>query len=123
MIQIRQSIFETNSSSVHSITMVLKSEYERWENGEVLHNGKNWWNKMGELVSREKALAWLRKEYPYAFDPDDHRYIEDESELLEAFDFTTPEQFYDNDYETFYDDFTTPSGETVVAFGYYGENR
>lgn len=34
--QIRRGVFETNSSSVHSITMCSDSEFDRWENGELL---------------------------------------------------------------------------------------
>lgn len=34
-IQVRQGIFETNSSSVHSITMCQTSEYEEWKNGNL----------------------------------------------------------------------------------------
>ena len=32
--QIRRGVFETNSSSTHSITMCMKSDYDRWSNGE-----------------------------------------------------------------------------------------
>jgi hypothetical protein len=31
MIQIRHNVFETNSSSTHSITMCLKSDYTEWK--------------------------------------------------------------------------------------------
>ena len=54
--QIRRGVFETNSSSTHSLTMCLKSDYE------------------------------------------------------------------DDYLESYYDEFTTKSGETVVAFGYYGHD-
>jgi hypothetical protein len=33
---IRRGVFETNSSSTHSITMCSIEEYEKWESGEVL---------------------------------------------------------------------------------------
>ena len=36
MIQIRQNIFETNSSSVHSITLCTEDEFQKWKNGEIL---------------------------------------------------------------------------------------
>ena len=39
--QIRRSIFETNSSSTHSITMVSGSEYDKWKNGELLYDIDN----------------------------------------------------------------------------------
>lgn len=32
--QVRRGVFETNSSSTHSLTMCMKSDYNRWNNGE-----------------------------------------------------------------------------------------
>lgn len=88
--QIRQGVFETNSSSVHSLTMCSKEEYERWENGELL------------------------------FDRWGHKFIDVNSHEVDE-DCYTEKRYWDNtDYETFYEEYTTPSGETVVAFGYYG---
>ena len=29
--QIRRGVFETNSSSVHSLTMCMESDYDRWQ--------------------------------------------------------------------------------------------
>ena len=41
--QIRRGVFETNSSSTHSLTMCLKSDYDRWNRGEVLlFTGSGW---------------------------------------------------------------------------------
>ena len=34
---IRNGVFETNSSSTHSITMCTKSDYEKWKNGELYY--------------------------------------------------------------------------------------
>lgn len=34
--QIRRGVYETNSSSVHSLTMCMKSDYDRWQNGELV---------------------------------------------------------------------------------------
>lgn len=34
---IRNGVFETNSSSTHSITMCMKSDYEKWKNGELYY--------------------------------------------------------------------------------------
>ena len=35
---IRENIFETNSSSTHSITIMSKQNFQRWENEELLYN-------------------------------------------------------------------------------------
>ena len=106
--QIRNGVFETNSSSVHSLTMVMKNEFERWVKGEV------YYSRWGEdFVTREK----IERDYgPFEND--------------EVFnDCRRDEGFYSYDewddykympYETFEQGITTPSGDTVIAFGYYG---
>ena len=38
MIQIRQGVFETNSSSTHSITIAPESDFNKWKNGDVYLN-------------------------------------------------------------------------------------
>ncbi len=88
---IRIGTFETNSSSTHSLTIVTKSEFERFKKGELIAER---WN--GCLHEKSK------------FSEDD---------CLDDF------ADYDNfggDYEYFEKSFTTPSGEEVVAFGYFG---
>lgn len=35
MIQVRQGVFETNSSSTHSITMCTKNEFNEWVGGKI----------------------------------------------------------------------------------------
>lgn len=37
-VQIRSSVFETNSSTVHSISVCNKTDYDRWINNEVKFN-------------------------------------------------------------------------------------
>ena len=99
--QIRRGVFETNSSSVHSLTMCMKSDFDKWVNGELVWN--RWRDRLEPITDEIKKSI-----------------EEDEREYL------TYEQFGDweyLDYETFEDTFETPSGEKVVSFGYYGEDR
>ena len=66
--QIRRGVFETNSSSVHSLTMCSSDEYEKWENGELLY-----WEDKDKFVSREEVIKELQEKkswngslmYPY----------------------------------------------------------
>ena len=37
-ISIRQGVFETNSSSVHSCSVCTSDEYKKWKNGEIWYN-------------------------------------------------------------------------------------
>ena len=124
---IRIGTFETNSSSTHSITMCMDSDYEKWKNGEMYWHR---WND--ELVSKEeveKEMAKLREEF-IADNPDFDENNEEWKEKLEQYInedkmYYTYEEFNDYDYieyETFVDTFETPQGEKVVSFGYYGQD-
>lgn len=122
---VRRGTFETNSSSTHSITMCMESDYEKWKNGEMYWHR---WND--ELVSKEEAekeMTKLREEF-IADNPDFDENNEEWKEELEQYInedkmYYTYEEFKDYDYieyETFVDTFETPQGEKVVSFGYYG---
>ena len=130
MLQMRKNIFETNSSSTHSITMCTQDEYDAWANGDVLLND-GWWGKDNtsefkdkKFVTREEAEDIIKKD----------KYYEPTDELSSLSDEEFDEYCYDMDYELYSMDkyfekeylewfdekYTTPSGETVVAFGLYG---
>ena len=118
--QIRCGVFETNSSSTHSLTMMMKSDYKRWENEKLyLFNGYTYsweFNKpiKHALYTKEEAVQFVKNSRDY----NDADEIDDE--YLNEMDFIS---FYDRDsgyLESFYEEFTTPSGETIVAFGEYG---
>lgn len=100
-IEIRHSVFETNSSSTHSLTMCTESEFEKWRSGDLVFYGSFGYG--GELITKEeleqkKSERWF-----------------DESEVRTYDDF-----MHFCEFETFVESYTTPSGETVIAFGAYG---
>jgi len=122
---IRRSVFETNSSSTHSITMCSKEDYEKWESGEFyLNEGSGWAsnseNKNKQFVTKEEAIEIVtNSKYP----PDEDLSTFDEDELADYFrehEIYNNESYFDCDLESFEDTYTTPRGETVVAFGKYG---
>lgn len=99
---IRRGIFETNSSSVHSLTMCSDDEYTKWRNGEVYYD--RWGEKFvdkSEKTETEREREGTSTEYLTY-------------EEFNKWDYL--------DYETFDDEYTTESGETVHAFGYYGHD-
>ena len=53
MKQIRRNVFETNSSSTHSITMCMKSDYDKWVAGELVWN--RWADELVEITPEVKA--------------------------------------------------------------------
>lgn len=93
MKQIRMGVFETNSSSVHSLTIVTADDCRKWGDGELSFD------------------RWERK--LVAVPVDDDRFL-------------SREQYYDyvreRCFDEFYEKFTTPSGDEMVAFGYSGYN-
>ena len=64
MIQIRQGVFETNSSSTHSITIASESDFDKWKNGDVYLND-GWWsssdgsNKDKTFLTKDEAINLL----------------------------------------------------------------
>lgn len=131
--QIRRCVFETNSSSTHSMTMCLKSDYDAWQNGTLLYDG----NKFISVEEGQKENAeWLRKEGIPEEAIEDYlkgdKTLVDlcEEDLMSRWDLyelwrsDVEDEYYDeeNYNETFFQSFTTPSGEVVVAFGEYGYN-
>lgn len=124
--QIRRGVFETNSSSTHSLTMCLKSDYDRWENGEVLlFIGSDWGYpdghtpKTNHFYTKEEAIEFEKSsKYPPSNNIDWDS--EEAEEYLRENEWYTFENFDDDYLEWYKDTFTTPSGETVVAFGQYG---
>lgn len=91
MRQIRYGVFETNSSSTHSIVICTEKEYKQFQNDELMYDGYN-----EELVPYSDLL--LKAEY--------YRY--------------KGYSVFGHDLETYYRNFTTPSGDKMVAFGEYG---
>ena len=125
--QIRRGVFETNSSTTHSLTMMMKDEYDRWTKEELyLFDGySNWFPKdccpkVGSLYTRDEVIEFL-KAYDKKYDHGISDY-EDEDIFYEARtnnDFKLADD--ENEYlEDYYKEFTTPNGDTVVAFGEYG---
>lgn len=117
---IRRNVFETNSSSTHSLTMTSKEEYNKWKNGEMLFND-------GEFTTREKAIEDLKKqEWFNKHNPDFDFTDEDRvNEALREEEYYTYKEYWnykEEDYETFEDTYETSKGDEVVAFGYYGHN-
>lgn len=107
MKQIRVGVFETNSSSTHSLTIVSEEDYEKWKSGELLLD-----TDKEELVPFPKN--YVKKEDAEEDDVDDEDF-EDEDGVLKTY-----EQWLDSDKEDYFGKFTTKSGDKIVAFGKYG---
>jgi hypothetical protein len=97
MKQIRYGVFETNSSSTHSITIVSEKEFEQWKKGELVYD-----NYKDTLIP-----------IPEDFDSNN-----EDDELR------TYEQWKDFEYlEKYEQHYTTKSGDKIVVFGQYGNDN
>jgi hypothetical protein len=132
MIQVRSGVFETNSSSTHSITMCLKADHDAWKEGKVYflegHYGSTSEHADKVFVTREELIDVVTVgKYPVEESAETLLAMTDEEfeEFLEELNeddvvTRTYDEYQDGDLETFEDSFTTPSGEVVIAFGEYG---
>lgn len=132
--QIRYGIFESNSSTTHCIWMTSREKYEKYEQGGYLYDGSSygWKNKeaapkKGEIYSRKEVIEMIKNNYedyePFNEDEmDEDEIIDCWDEIISETEFISEEILENQQFETFYDSYRTPSGEEVVAFGYYGYN-
>jgi hypothetical protein len=97
MKQIRVGVFETNSSSTHSLTIVSEEDYEKWKLGEFL------------LDTYKDVLVPFPKDYVKVEDEE----FEDDDGDLKTYEMRCEK-------ENFTQHFTTKSGDKIVAFGNYG---
>lgn len=93
--QIRVGVFETNSSSTHSLTICTKEEYEKFKNSELFLN--IWKHKL------------LRKD----------EVAEENIEDQEIFTYEKYQKYAKDWEDTFEEEYITPSGDKIVVFGYY----
>ena len=123
MIQVRYGMFETNSSSTHSIFIVTEEEYEKLEKGELFINIGGRWRGGPDTITKEEAIDELNKERP---NWKEKCPLEDESlsEVLYDYDIAeTLEHHFDDEYlESYAEHFTTPSGDKMVVFGKFGRD-
>jgi hypothetical protein len=136
MKQIRRNVFETNSSSTHSITMCSQSQFEDWKNGKILFDD---WNKefvkAKELTTADKEDA--KNEYKRLYEVQSYyKKWEDLSEdevnkwygkyysencNYDNDDLMTYSDYFNSyDLESYTSSYTSESGDKIIAFGKYG---
>lgn len=99
--QVRCGVFETNSSMTHALTICTEEEYEKWQNGELLLHHD--WRNGDKFVPNEEVPKDADMKYDY------QSYDNYNSEVEDYF-------------EPYEEHFTTPSGDNMVVFGYYGHD-
>lgn len=117
---VRLGVFETNSSSTHSLALCMKSQYEDWKAGKVYLYSP--YGKEIEFLTEDEAKAKVTDDIPdgYTWETWEES---NKIECLKESDIWTYEEWCDahEDSYDFEQEYTTPGKETVIAFGYYGD--
>lgn len=121
MIKIRKNVFETNSSSTHSLVMCTTSDYDKWVKGEIYYcewfpykadkslkkEDKFYTEEEAKAVCASAGISWDAE--------DDNGYCERKD------NFCTFDEFCESEYlEVDENCYTTPGGETIHAVCKYG---
>jgi len=124
-IQVRNRVFETNSSSMHTFSYCDDDTYQAWERGELLYN-VGYDDEIPDWVTPEEAQKY-DPHYPYPPIEYGQRYLSDreyeteDGEYEERIFLTLEEYFttiyYNSYHETFYID-----GKKYHAFGEYTDH-
>ena len=136
MINIRTGLFETNSSSVHSMILCDTNDYDAWLQGKKLLNSDYFYryslvrdDEIPMFVTPEEAAKYdVNYPYPPAKRGDwDELELEwkDEDGNWHNRKFITLEEYeegYCRWYDRFNEEYITPKGDEVTCFGYYGRD-
>ena len=116
MIQIRHGMFETNSSSTHTMVICPIQDYYDFADGKLLL-----WRGEEMLVRPEDMRKILAEDgYSEKFIDIMEKELEDKgyNDCFETF-----QGYIDDEWlEYFEDEFVTPSGDKMIAFGKYGRD-
>lgn len=123
----RKGVFETNSSSTHSISIFDESDFEKFQKGELL-----WDPNTDSLITKEEAKEKIVKDlinyHDYKLEDLENLTIKELLELDVVIDnsYEYPQNydsFGESDYlEIDYASHTTKSGDKIVIFCKYGYN-
>lgn len=122
MIKVRSGVFETNSSSTHTITMCSDDTYNKWMQNKLYFDLDN-----EVLVDEETMFKEIADVYGQdAVDELKAFRVESEENFLggiaEYSYYTRSSLINSHTYEHFHDKFVTPGGEIVHSFGWYGSD-
>lgn len=114
IINIRQGIFETNSSSTHSICILSQEDFDNWENNQLYFDENS--KKFLTYDEVKEFLQSINLQINFGD-------AEEVSRVAQDYDICTYEQYFENNgcFTTFNEKFVTKGGEKVIAFGRYGE--
>ena len=127
MIQIRHNVFETNSSSSHSLVVCTKDQYDKFKKLKLFYIDSSAFEEkflpveeiIDKLFNMHKLDVDAHEELKNMLKENDIEGIEDYLRDYYVYSFNT---YGDADWaeENYYTEYKTPGGETISIFGYYG---
>lgn len=117
---IRLGVFETNSSSTHTMVIMSEKEYDKWRKGELLKY--RWEDKFITKEENDEIIKKLVEDYAKEYsipvedvDIDDLKYKYDDDIAY------TFEEYDDRmDLESDIEEYTTKNGEKLIIKCWYG---
>lgn len=117
---IRLGVFETNSSSTHTMVIMSEEEYDKWKKGELLKY--RWEDKFITKEENDEIIKRLIEDYAKEYnipvedvDVDDLKYEYDDDIAY------TFEEYDDRmDLESDIEEYTTNNGEKLIIKCWYG---
>lgn len=117
---IRLGVFETNSSSTHTMVIMSEEEYDKWNKGEILKY--RWEDKFITKEENDEIIKKLVEDYAKEYnipvedvDVDDLKYDYDDDVAY------TLEEYDDRmNLESDIEEYTTKNGEKLIIKCWYG---
>lgn len=130
-ISIRRGVFETNSSSTHSLSVCDKTDFDKWVNGELIADLSRWDLELKKFLTPEEAkkeaFSRYQKEYDFSQQEMEDIYQSNKESFLKENHLFTFEAYQKTVYQTLYEAETYREekqiGErNIVIFGHYGRD-
>lgn len=121
MKQIRRALFETNSSSVHTLVIVPSEDYNKWKNNEIVYV-----ECQNRFIDYEDLRAFYYDEK--LCDHNDCKDCMRNEKICARTDYWTDQimtyegYFSDEFMEDYEEEYKTKSGDEITIFGYYGHD-
>ena len=127
---VRKNVFETNSSSTHSLVICTKEEFEKFKKGEkildrydekLVDRHENIIDKLiktGEITEISNGYIYQNKYYETRSDIKSENFP-DEDDFEDEYRYGTYESL-GSELESYEQEYTTKSGDEIVVFGEFG---
>ncbi|MGN0005028.1 MAG: hypothetical protein ACI37Z_03560 [Candidatus Gastranaerophilaceae bacterium] len=128
---IRRGVFETNSSSTHSLSVCDKTDFDEWVNGKLIADMSRWDLELIKFLTPEEAkkeaFSRYQEEYHFSQQKMEDLYLSNKENFFKENHLFTFEAYKQTVYQTLYEADTYRQekqigGQDVVIFGHYGRD-